>query len=152
MGRERTKARHLRRVLVLLALGICASCDDNIDGPSGGGSGESAQSANQTNAALAQSGASLLATAQGYAGVLTGDPGPATDYGNLGSAYAVSQVINATYGTSLSTTSTDQLYDWLRSGFGTPVDPNTPGAVIISPSVSGYGGNVGIVGENGVVY
>jgi hypothetical protein len=152
MGRKRTKAWHWRRVLVLLALSICASCDDNVDGPSGGGSGDSAQSANQSNAALAQSGAGLLATAEGYAGVLSTDPGPATDYGNLGGAYAVSQIINATYGTNLNTTSTDQLYDWLRSGFGTPVDPNTPGAVIISPSVAGYGGNVGIVGENGVVY
>ncbi len=144
----------IKRVLVFLPLGLLAfsSCDDNPEGPSGGGTGTSAAQANQITPSLAQSGANLLATAQQYVGGLNSNPGPATDYGNLGSAYSVSQIINATYGTNLATTSTNQLYDWLRSGFGTPVDPNTPGAVIISPSGSGYAGAVGVVGENGVVY
>ena len=145
----------LKRVLAFWPLCLILafnSCDDNTDGPSGGGTGTSAAQADQITPAIAQSGANLLRTAQQYVGVLTSNLGPATDYGNLGSAYAVSQIINATYGTNLTTTSTNQLYDWLRSGYGTPVDPNTPGAVIISPSVEGYAGDVGVVGQNGVVY
>ena len=140
------------KILVFWLFLAFSSCDDNTDGPSGGGTGTSAAQADQITPAIAQSGANLLGTAQQYVGVLTSNLGPATDYGNLGSAYAVSQIINAAYGTNLTTTSINQLYDWLRSGYGTPVDPNTPGAVIISPSVEGYAGNVGVVGQNGVVY
>jgi hypothetical protein len=117
----------LKRVLVFWPLCLLLafnSCDDNTDGPSGGGTGTSAAQANQITQAIAQSGANLLRTAQQY--VLTNNLGPAIDYGDLGSAYAVSQIINAAYGTNLTTTSTNQLYDWLRSGYGIPVDPNTP--------------------------
>src|SRR5215471_2261228 len=76
-----------------------------------------------------------------------------TSGGHLACAAAVSTIVHNQLGYDLPyTTSTAELYDELRSKGWREVDPNTPGAIIVSPTQSGVIGHTGIVGQNGLVY
>jgi hypothetical protein len=76
-----------------------------------------------------------------------------TQGGALACADAVTRIVHDQLGINLpKTTSTAELYSNLRKGGWQEVDPNTPGAVIVSPTQGERHGHTGIVGEDGKIY
>jgi hypothetical protein len=139
---------------VLLALG--GGCDDSSSGSNPSGAGGGQPTPPQTlGEASAASGKSLADAAISNVGKLNSNIGPQTDYGNLGCAWAVDQIVKAQTGVELDTLSTAEMYNELRNGMGIAVDANNPppGAIIISPTTEGGSiGHAGIVGYDGLVY
>jgi N-acetyl-anhydromuramyl-L-alanine amidase AmpD len=114
---------------------------------------QAAQPTQPAQSAQAQpQGGNLADAAQANVGVLSTRNMPGTEGGNLGCAGGVCKILND-QGYQLSPTlSTSGLYDELKSAGWREVDPHTPGAVIVSPTVGGTHGHTGIVGQNGLIY
>ena len=137
-------------VLILWAALTLPGCDDT-ENASGAGGGQPTPPVS-----VDQAGARTLADAAlANVGKLNSNIGPQTDYGNLGCAWAVDQIVKATTGIDFNTLSTSEMYNELRNGMGIQVDANNPppGSIIISPTTDGGAiGHVGIVGYDGLVY
>jgi hypothetical protein len=141
-------------LLLAVLLALVGGCDDsNSSSPSGAGGGQP-KPPQTTGEASAAAGKSLADAAVANVGKLNSDIGPQTDYGNLGCAWAVDQIVRAQTGIKFDTLSTAEMYNELRNGMGIAVDPNNPppGAIIISPTEGDLTGHVGIVGYAGLVY
>ena len=95
---------------------------------------------------------SILDAAVAGAGALATKGVPGTSGGELACAYAVSQILNNAGLSIKPTLSTDELYTELKGAGFVEVDPNTPGAVIISPTAGSRHGHTGVVGMDGKVY
>ena len=152
-GKIRDRFTLRQAVLILCAVLILPGCDDSENGSgAGGGQPTPPVSVDQASAA---GGRTLADAAIANAGKLNSNIGPQTDYGNLGCAWAVDQIVKATTGIDFNTLSTSEMYNELRNGMGIPVDANNPppGSIIISPTTdNGSIGHVGIVGYDGLVY
>ena len=83
--------------------------------------------------------------------------GSQTDYGNLGCAYAVGQIITNALGENISTSlSTTQLNTDLSNSDKFTLVPGglsnaAPGDVVVSPTSNGSTGHTGIIGSNGTI-
>jgi hypothetical protein len=92
----------------------------------------------------------LASAAEANVGVLSTRSMPGTEGGSLGCAGGVCKIVHDEMGIALRPTlSTAELYTELRDGGWKEVDPHTPGAVIVSPTVGGTHGHTGIVGSDG---
>jgi hypothetical protein len=145
-----------RRALLLMTLtGLLnlAGCDPD-NGNGAGGEITPSQTPGSSDQASARSAAGLALAAAANVGQLRSDIGPQTEYGDRGSVWAVDEIVKAQTGIDFNTLSTAEMYNELRAGMGIPVDSNNPppGAIIISPAQGNAIGNVGIVGNNGLVY
>jgi mannosyl-glycoprotein endo-beta-N-acetylglucosaminidase len=90
----------------------------------------------------------LANAAEGNLGMdTTQDPG--TSGGVLACADAVSRVLKSAGYKLAPTNSTVELYKELKQGGWQEVNPNTPGAIVVSPSTGTKHGHTGIVGSDG---
>lgn len=109
--------------------------------------------ANPSDTASGSARAKLLARAVADVGKLSTRSDVGTDRGNLGCADAVTRILHDELAMSIALTlSTDELYEELKKANWKLVDPNTPGAVVVSPSNSHMHGHTGIVGDEEKIY
>ena len=145
-----------RGFLSLFILLVLAGCDEESPSQTGSGGDGGGDPAPDDNgqASAATTGQALAAAAAANVGTLNSDIGPQTDYGSRGSVWAVDQIVKANTGVDFNTLSSVEMFNKLRGGLGVQVDPNNPppGAIIISPTQGDNTGNVGIVGNDGLVY
>lgn len=98
----------------------------------------------------------IYESARKSAGVLSTAKAPGTEGGNLACAWVVNEVVKKALGHPIGgDTSTADMHRALKGGKGSEVPENqaTPGAIIISPTVSETNhGHVGILGEAGCIY
>ncbi len=104
----------------------------------------------------ATSGARMCEAATYFVGRLNTANVAGTCSGSLACAWAVNYVAKIAIGSPIGgETSTDRMYEALRSGRGTEITDQAmvaPGDVIISPTEGDRHGHVGIVGQDGWIY